>query len=62
MSIPIAEAFVKLGLAVWQHEPDFVDSYFGPPEWKQQAQEMGKRPHHELLDEAIALLEAIGRN
>jgi hypothetical protein len=59
---PIAEAFVKLGLAVWQHAPDFVDAYFGPPEWKREAQEMGRRPLDALLNEASDLLESINGN
>jgi len=59
---PILEAFVKLGLAVWQHAPDFVDAYFGPPEWKREAQEMGRRPLGALLNEASDLLESINGN
>jgi hypothetical protein len=30
----IAETFVKLALAVGQHDGDYVDSYFGPDEWR----------------------------
>ena len=30
----IAEDYVKLVLAVGQHDADFVDAYYGPPEWK----------------------------
>jgi len=37
----IAESFVKLTLALGQHDPDYVDAYFGPPEW---AQEVEKKP------------------
>lgn len=33
----IAEAYVKLVLAMGQHDPDYVDAYYGPPEWKKQA-------------------------
>ena len=29
-----AERFVRLGLEVGQHDPDYVDAYLGPPEWK----------------------------
>jgi len=32
----IAEAYVKLVLALGQHDPDYVDAYYGPPEWKKQ--------------------------
>ena len=34
----IAEQYVKLVLALGQHDPDYVDAYYGPPEWKQAAQ------------------------
>jgi hypothetical protein len=30
----IAEEYVKLVLAVGQHDPDYVDAYYGPPEWR----------------------------
>ena len=29
-----AEQYVRLVLAVGQHDPDYVDAYYGPPEWK----------------------------
>jgi hypothetical protein len=35
----IAQAFVKLVLAVGIHDPDYVDAYFGPDEWRQEAGE-----------------------
>jgi hypothetical protein len=34
---PIAESYVKLVLALGQHDPDYVDAYYGPPEWKAEA-------------------------
>jgi len=33
----IAESYVKLVLAVGEHDPDYVDAYFGPPEWREHA-------------------------
>jgi hypothetical protein len=30
----IAEKYVKLVLRVGQHDPDYVDAYYGPQEWK----------------------------
>ncbi len=33
----IAEAYVKLVLAMGQHDADYVDAYYGPPEWKNAA-------------------------
>src|SRR5258708_6791804 len=34
----IAERYVKLVLAVGQHDADYVDAFFGPPEWKADAE------------------------
>ena len=34
----IAEEYVKLVLAVGQHDTDYVDAYYGPPEWKKAAE------------------------
>jgi hypothetical protein len=31
---PIAEAYVKLVLAVGEHDEDYVDAYYGPPAWR----------------------------
>lgn len=33
-----AESYVKLVLAVGQHDADYVDAYYGPPEWKAEAE------------------------
>src|SRR5829696_1371953 len=33
----IAEEYVKLVLAVGQHDPDYVDAFYGPAEWKTDA-------------------------
>jgi hypothetical protein len=34
----VAERYVKLVLAVGQHDPDYVDAYYGPAEWKIEAE------------------------
>jgi len=34
----IAESYVRLVLAIGQHDPDYVDAYYGPPEWRQAAE------------------------
>lgn len=31
----IAEPYVKLVLAVGQHDSDYVDAYYGPPKWQE---------------------------
>jgi hypothetical protein len=33
----IAERYVHLVLATGEHDPDYVDAYYGPPEWLQDA-------------------------
>ena len=55
----IAEAYVKLVLALGQHDPDYVDAYYGPPEWKQQSQ--GKKPLDSLALEANRLRDQLAK-
>jgi hypothetical protein len=55
----IAESYVKLVLAVGQHDANYVDAFYGPPEWKQAADAAGKRPLAELKAEASSLLAAL---
>ena len=50
----IAEDYVKLVLAVGQHDADFVDAYYGPPEWKKAA-DASKVPMTDLAANAAAL-------
>jgi len=38
----VAEQYVRLVLAVGQHDADYVDAYYGPPEWRAAA-EAGKQ-------------------
>ena len=47
----IAERYVKLVLALGQHDADYDDAYYGPPEWKKEA-EAGKVPLDELATRA----------
>lgn len=35
---PLAEAYVRLALEVGTHEEGYIDAYYGPPEWKAQAE------------------------
>src|SRR2546421_4051941 len=55
----IAEAYVKLVLALGQHDPDYVDAYYGPPEWKQQLQ--GKKPLDSLALDANRLRDQLAK-
>jgi hypothetical protein len=34
----LAERYVKVVLAMGQHDKDYVDAYYGPPEWKSEAE------------------------
>jgi len=48
----VAAAYVKLVLAVGQHDPEYVDSYYGPPEWREQAAAR-KVPLGEILQQVV---------
>ena len=55
----IAERYVKLVLALGQHDSDYVDAYYGPPEWKAEA-EQRKLPLAEIGTAAEELIAKIG--
>ena len=50
----LAEQYVRLVLAVGQHDADYVDAYYGPPEWRKEA-EARKLPLTEIASRAAAL-------
>ncbi|MDQ5857648.1 MAG: hypothetical protein M3542_05130 [Acidobacteriota bacterium] len=50
-----AERYVKLVLAVGQHDKDYVDAFYGPAEWKNEA-EATKRPLEAIAADAAALI------
>jgi hypothetical protein len=56
----IAERYVKLVLAMGQHDADYVDAYYGPPEWKTQAAGEQK-PLDAIATEAVQLREDLGK-
>ena len=41
---PFDEEFVRLALAINEHLPGYVDAYFGPSQWDQEASQTGKLP------------------
>jgi hypothetical protein len=45
----ISERYVKLVLALGEHDADYVDAYYGPPEWREQV-----KAHKQSLDEIRA--------
>jgi len=57
----VAESYVKLVLAVGQHDADYVDAYYGPPEWRAEA-EAHKRPLPEIRAEAEALIGDVAKH
>ena len=50
-----ADRYVRLVLAVGQHDASFVDAYYGPPDWKSAAAAAGKLALPGLLAEATAI-------
>jgi hypothetical protein len=55
----IAESYVRLVLAVGQHDPDYVDAYYGPAAWK--PAEGSRLPLDGLQARAAELRAALGR-
>jgi hypothetical protein len=55
----IAAAYVKLVLAMGQHDPDYVDAYYGPAEWKKQSE--AKKPLEAIALEATQLRDQLAK-
>src|SRR6478672_3674700 len=56
----VAERYVHLVLALGQHDPDYVDAFYGPPEWKTQA-EKEKKSLDAIGAEAAELSAALAK-
>lgn len=56
------EAFVRLGLAIDQHLPGYVDAYFGPLDLSHAARVRGKVPLPELMAQAQELTASVTRD
>ena len=55
---PIAEQYVKLVLAVGEHDPNYVDAYYGPAEWRDAAK--AQKPTLDSIDtQAARLLQGL---
>ncbi len=52
----LAERYVKLILAIGEHDPNYVDAFYGPPEWK-----APKRPIEQIAPEINKLSDEISR-
>src|SRR6476661_2161379 len=55
----VAEGYVKLVLAVGQHDSAYVDAYYGPDAWKSEA-ERQKKPLKDIDAEAERLIRDAG--
>src|SRR6266496_2821986 len=55
---PVAERYAHLVLALGQHDPDYVDAFYGPAEWKTQA-EKEKKSLDAIGAEAAELLQEL---
>src|SRR5262245_51688730 len=56
----IAERYAHLVLALGQHDPDYVDAFYGPAEWKTQA-EKEKKSLDAIGAEAAALISTLAK-
>ncbi len=57
----VAESYVRLVLAVGEHDADYVDAYYGPPEWRDQvtAERLGPPAIAARADSVIDRLRAV---
>src|SRR5690606_14819840 len=55
----VAARYVKLVLALGRHDAGYVDAYYGPPAWKEEAA-AAKRSLDDIDREAAALLAELG--
>ena len=56
---PIAQGYVKMVLAVGQHDADYVDAFYGPAAWRQEAEKAGKLPLASIDQHAASLEEEL---
>ncbi|WP_228445251.1 hypothetical protein [Thalassotalea sp. HSM 43] len=54
----LAERYVKLALLVGKHQDYYIDAYYGPSEWQQQAE---KLPLEQLQSQAQSLIDDIDK-
>ena len=55
-----AQRYVKLVLALGEHDADYVDAYYGPPEWREQVRNE-KLSVAAVHDAAVALRDELAR-
>lgn len=54
-----ADAYVRLVLAVGRHDPNYVDAYYGPPEWKVESDTGSPVPVADLVTRARRLRDQV---
>jgi hypothetical protein len=54
----ISERYVKLVLALGEHDTDYVDAYYGPPEWRE-AVKASKQSLDEIRAGAVSTIEEL---
>jgi hypothetical protein len=54
--VNVAERYVKLVLAMGEHDADYVDAYYGPPQWREEAKGWTL---DEIRDEATVILSRV---
>jgi hypothetical protein len=57
----LGEEYVRLVLALGEHDPDYVDAYYGPAQWRRQA-EQAKMSLPTIEDQASALAQQLAVN
>jgi len=60
----IAESYVKLVLEVGLYDPDYVDTYYGPPEWrpsKDETRTEEKFPYDQLREKVNQIIKQLGK-
>ncbi|HEV8376546.1 MAG TPA: hypothetical protein VGR38_10005 [Candidatus Polarisedimenticolia bacterium] len=57
---PLAESYVRLALDLGEHDADYVDAYYGPEGWRQEAK-ASKKPLGAIRGEAIRLIADLHR-
>ena len=57
----IGEEYIRLALAIEEYLPGYVDSFFGPEEWKAQAKQAGKLPLPDLTERTARLAKDISQ-
>ena len=57
----LSEDYIKLAFAIDEHLPGYIDSYFGPDEWKTLAKKDGKLPLQNLTERTDQLASDIAK-